>query len=103
MRTRSTVKRSGGLDVCGSAGLGDVGYIARWTMEIHNQSRNTIWLPVGGRICQFEIEYVGETLQEYRGNYGQEEEWTPYCMLPSAKPDWAVNEYQEAQLLAKKG
>jgi len=97
LRTRSTVKRSGGLDVCGSAGLGDSGYIAKWTLEIHNQSKNTIWLPVGGRICQFECYYIGETLKHYAGNYGQEEEWTPECMLPSAKMDWAVLEYRETQ------
>jgi Deoxycytidine deaminase len=94
MRTRSTVARSC-LDVCGSAGLGDVSYIAVWTLEIRNMSRNTIWLPTGGRILQMEFHYVGETLKHYDGHYGQEEVFDPYSMLPNSKPDWAVEEYRE--------
>lgn len=94
MRTRSTTARSC-LDVCGSAGLGDSGYIAIWTLEVRNMSRNTIWLPVGGRILQMEFHEIGQTLKEYQGNYGKQKEWSPYDMLPSAKPDWAAEEYQE--------
>jgi dCTP deaminase len=93
MRTRSTTARSC-LDVCGSAGLGDTGYIAIWTLEIRNISKNTLWLPVGGRVLQMEFHYIGETLKYYSGHYGQQEIWTPYAMLPSAKPDWAVEEYE---------
>lgn len=92
MHTRSTVARSG-LSVCRCAGVGDVGYIARWTMEISNHTHNTIWLPVGARIAQMVFEFVGETLKPYEGNYGQGT-WGPMDMLPSAKSDWAVEEYR---------
>ena len=95
MRTRSTVARSC-LDVCGSAGLGDCGYIAVWALEIRNMSRNIIWLPVSGRILQMEFHYVGPTLKHYNGHYGQQEEYSPFDMLPSAKPDWAVEEYKRS-------
>lgn len=94
LHTRSTVARSC-LGVHLQAGIGDVLYINKWTLEVHNFSRNTIWLPVSGRIGQFTFEYVGKTLKNYSGHYMQQEEWNPYCMLPSAKPDWAVEEYRE--------
>ena len=82
MYSRSTVARSG-LSVCRCAGVGDVGYISRWTMEISNHTQTTIWVPVGYRICQITFEYVGETLKVYRGKYGREEQqWTPEDMLP---------------------
>ncbi len=69
MYSRSTVARSG-LSVCRCAGVGDVGYIGRWTMEISNHTQTTIYVPVGFRICQLTFEYVGETLKEYHGKYG---------------------------------
>jgi dCTP deaminase len=87
MRARSSIGRSG-LSVCKCAGVGDVGYISHWTMEISNHSTCTIVLPVGIRICQIEFFYVGETLQEYHGKYGQQAEWTPYDMLPRLYRDW---------------
>jgi dCTP deaminase len=68
--------------------VGDVGYISRWTMEISNHSTCSISIPVGLRICQIKFDYVGETLKEYRGKYGQEAEWTPYDMLPRLYRDW---------------
>lgn len=94
LRTRSTVARSC-LDVCGSAGLGDCGFIDSWALEIRNMSPHTIWIPTGGRIGQFEFHYLAETLKHYDGNYGQGV-WEPQSMLPSAKPDWAVEEYQQS-------
>lgn len=93
MYARSTVARSG-LSVCKCAGLGDESYVARFTMEISNFTRNTIWMPVGGRICQMCFFEVGPTLQHYAGSYGQEKIWTPFDMLPSRKGDWAVREYR---------
>jgi dCTP deaminase len=94
MRARSSIGRSG-LSVCKCAGVGDVGYISRWTMEISNHSTCTIVLPVGLRICQIEFFYVGDTLHEYRGKYGQDE-WTPYDMLPRLYRDWDL-EYIRAR------
>jgi dCTP deaminase len=92
MRTRSTVARNG-LSVCRCAGVGDVGYISYWTMEISNHTGTTIWVPVGYRICQMIFQYVGETLKNYAGNYGQLPEFDPYDMLPKDKKDWDYDIY----------
>jgi dCTP deaminase len=91
MYSRSTVARSG-LSVCRCAGVGDVGYISRWTMEIANHTQTTIYIPVGFRICQLTFEFVGETLKEYHGKYGQNQQWVPEDMLPKPHLDW---DYQE--------
>lgn len=93
MHARSSIGRSG-LSVCKCAGVGDVGYIARWTMEISNHTTCTIVLPVGLRICQIKFDYVGETLKEYGGKYGQQREWTPYDMLPRLYADWDLDYIQ---------
>lgn len=89
MHARSSIGRAS-LSVCKCAGVGDVGYISRWTMEISNHSRSTILLPVGLRICQIKFEEVGATLHEYHGKYGQEHAWTPLDMLPKLYADWDV-------------
>ena len=90
MHARSSIGRSG-LSVCKCAGVGDVGYISRWTMEISNHTTCTIVLPVGLRICQIKFDAVGETLKEYGGKYGQQQEWTPYDMLPRLYRDWDLD------------
>ncbi|HEX8919463.1 MAG TPA: dCTP deaminase [Chloroflexota bacterium] len=89
MHARSSIGRSG-LSVCKCAGVGDVGYVARWTMEISNHTTCTVKLPVGLRICQIKFDRVGETLREYQGKYGQSGEWSPYDMLPRLYSDWDV-------------
>ena len=94
MYSRSTVARSG-LSVCRCAGVGDVGYISRWTMEISNHTQTTILVPVGFRICQLTFEYVGETLKEYHGKYGKSgQQWTPEDMLPKPYFDWDYDVYR---------
>lgn len=70
------------LSVCRCAGLGDVGYDALWTMEISNSGSSILYLPISMKICQFAFFEVGETLQEYHGNYGQEIDFKPEHMLP---------------------
>jgi dCTP deaminase len=95
MHARSSIGRSG-LSVCKCAGVGDVGYIARWTMEISNHTTCTIALPVGLRICQIKFDYVGETLQEYHGKYGRRDDWTPYDMLPRLYRDWDLDQIRVA-------
>ncbi len=87
MRARSSIGRAA-LSVCKCAGVGDVGYIARWTMEITNHSHATIYLPVGIRIAQILFYHVGPTLKDYRGKYGVRNDWTPYDMLPKLYNDW---------------
>jgi dCTP deaminase len=87
MRARSSIGRSC-LSVCKCAGVGDVGYIARWTMEITNHSHATIVLPVGMRVAQILFYEVGATLKSYSGKYGQQTQpWSPYDMLPKLYND----------------
>jgi dCTP deaminase len=88
MRSRSSIGRSC-LSVCKCAGVGDVGYIARWTMEITNHSHAMIVLPVGLRVAQILFYEVGPTLREYAGKYGQQSQpdWTPLDMLPKLYTD----------------
>jgi dCTP deaminase len=65
MKARSSFGRVF-VDVCKSAGWGDVGYINRWTMEITNYSASyTIPLIVGRRIAQMVFFEVGPTIKEY--------------------------------------
>lgn len=99
MHARSTTVRST-LSVCRCGGCGDVGYVSRWTMEISNHSDIEIVIPVGLRICQFSVEYVGETLKSYytsshSGNYGKD--WTPFDMLPQTLKQWDRDEIHRIQ------
>jgi dCTP deaminase len=87
MRARSSIGRSC-LSVCKCAGVGDVGFISRWTMEITNHSHAMVQLPVGLRVAQILFYEVGETLHEYKGKYGVREGWTPQDMLPKLYRDW---------------
>lgn len=102
MHARSSIGRSG-LSVCKCAGVGDVGYISRWTMEISNHTTCSIVLPVGIRVCQIKFDLVGETLKEYQGKYGQGSEWTPYDMLPRLYRDWDVEQLRVSVQAATAG
>lgn len=91
MKSRSSFGRVF-IDVCKSAGWGDVGYINRWTMEITNFSASyTIPLVVGRSIAQMVFFNVGKTSQDYftTGKYQTtgdikklKKEWEPEAMLP---------------------
>lgn len=100
MHARSSIGRSS-LSVCKCAGVGDVGYVSRWTMEISNHSTCSIYIPIGIRICQIKFDYVGETLKEYHGKYGQESEWTPYDMLPRLYRDWDLDQIKKIEEVAQ--
>jgi dCTP deaminase len=102
MHARSSIGRAS-LSVCKCAGVGDVGYISRWTMEISNHSRSTVLLPVGLRICQIKFEEVGATLREYHGKYGQNRSWTPLDMLPKLYADWDVDDLARYRVGAETG
>ncbi|MFH1706283.1 MAG: hypothetical protein ABH867_05245 [Patescibacteria group bacterium] len=94
LRARSTSGRQL-LTVCDDAGLGDVGYIGRWTLEIRNKSDVAAQLlVVGNTYAQMVFERTG-TLPEgisYTaggGNYQASDElqalinnWKPENMLP---------------------
>ena len=91
MKSRSSFGRIF-IDVCKSAGWGDVGYINRWTMEITNFSASyTIPLVVGRTIAQMVFFEVGETDTQYHtsGKYQTSADikklktmWKPEDMLP---------------------
>ncbi|MGI8586430.1 MAG: dCTP deaminase [Chloroflexia bacterium] len=97
MRARSSIGRSC-LSVCKCAGVGDVGYISHWTMEITNHSHAVVILPVGLRVAQILFYEVGETLAEYKGKYGAREGWTPNDMLPKLYRDWDLDSLGKARL-----
>ncbi len=99
MRARSSIGRSC-LSVCKCAGVGDVGYISHWTMEITNHSHALVTLPVGLRVAQILFYQVGETLGEYHGKYGVREGWTPADMLPKLYRDWDLDRLGAARLVA---
>jgi len=96
MRARSSIGRSC-MSVCKCAGVGDVGYIARWTMEITNHSHATIELPVGLRVAQILFYEVGETEKHYEGKYGQGAAWSPLEMLPKLYNDWDMRDAPPTQ------
>jgi dCTP deaminase len=95
MKARSSYGRCF-IEVCKCAGMGDVGYINRWTMEITNNSRfYHIPLRVGMRIAQMCFFAVGES-KDYSidGKYQQAqgiqeliESWKPEMMLPRLYAD----------------
>jgi dCTP deaminase len=95
MKARSSMNRNF-ISVCLCAGLGDIGYTNRWTLEITNHSRyHSIPLVVGRRIAQIVFfrtgELIGELNESYtsRGKYQNkisqselESGWSPEDMLP---------------------
>lgn len=86
MKTRSSMARIG-IDVCKSAGVGDVGYNNIWTLEVTNTSHRIIELPVGCRIGQMLFLRTGPTEKTYAGSYLQKPEWDPSQMLPKFNAD----------------
>lgn len=84
LKTRSTIMRMG-IDLCKSAGLGDVGYFDQhWTIEITSHipldSPEPACLEVGSRVAQIYFERCLRTEHQYTGQY-QAGDW-PLCMLP---------------------
>lgn len=88
MKARSSIGRSL-INVCQCAGMGDPGYINRWTMEIHNRSDYSIPLVVGRRVAQIVFLETGETERAYSSKYQGIDDldelvrsWSPESMLP---------------------
>ena len=89
LKSRSTFGRLF-IDVCPSAGFGDIGYINRWTLEIKNNSRNHYILKPGMRIGQISFYEVKGKGIIYSGAYKQTEfrhSWKPEDMLPKIGKD----------------
>ncbi len=91
MRARSSIGRSC-LSVCKCAGVGDVGYISKWTMEISNHSHAMAVLPIGLRVAQILFYEVGETIRRYEGKYGSWRDWSPKDMLPKLYRDYDLSQ-----------
>jgi dCTP deaminase len=91
MQARSSIGRSL-INVCACAGMGDVGYFNRWTMEITNKSQyNHIPLVVGRRIAQIVFDETTPVIGKYsdKGSYQAHDtleqlkrDWEPSMMLP---------------------
>lgn len=105
MHARSSMGRSY-IEVCKCAGMGDIGFCNRWTMEITNNSQSQkIPLVVGMRIGQlvfFETEGVGEEIfsaykasRKYQSSTDLIEmvkSWHPEMMKPKLYKDWELRE-----------
>ncbi len=81
LRCRSSVMRCG-LSIAKCAGVGDVGYVNRWTMALSNHNTVPVTIKVGMRIGHILFFRVGRTLKEYRGKYYKGQPWSPEQMLP---------------------
>ena len=57
------------ITICRDAGWGDIGFISRWTLEITNNNRCPLILPVGKRIGQIIFFYTGTPNKPYEGKY----------------------------------
>lgn len=97
MKARSSIGRNF-IKICSCAGLGDVGYFNRWTMEITNSSRNfSIPLVVGRRLAQivfFDTDGIITDSYSKTGKYQVKHSvkelqdiWSPYDMLPKLYKD----------------
>lgn len=95
MKARSTMGRNG-IVVCKDAGWGDPGYGGRWTMEVQNDNKESIPLPVGLPVGQLVFFHTGVVAGSYTesGNYYDDKtlreailNWRPDMMLPKARPD----------------
>lgn len=92
LHARSTIGRSE-ITICQCSGMGDIGYVNRWTLEIRNQSDVRIVLPIGVRIGQIIFLYSSKPIKSYEGKYrlkGLFCSWKPEDMLPKAYLDFDV-------------
>jgi dCTP deaminase len=111
LKTRSTIMRMG-IDLCKSAGLGDVGYFDQhWTIEITSHIPNKAnhglaWQPaslvVGLRVAQIYFEECpGAEEFQYNGQY-RVDDW-PLCMLPREFRNNSERQFVMPEDVARKG
>lgn len=102
MKARSSAGRNL-IQTCHDAGMGDVGYHTRWTLEITNNNRDhSVPLVVGRRIAQlifFEVDEITDADYTSGGKYQTssnlktiKETWAPEDMLPKQWLDREVTE-----------
>lgn len=105
MKARSSMNRNF-TTVCLCAGLGDIGYTNRWTLEITNHSRYyTIPLVVDRRVAQIVFFRTGELESNSytdKGKYQSqslqssiESDWKPEDMLPKMYLDKEIKHEEE--------
>lgn len=94
MKARSSIGRSV-VTICRCAGMGDIGYQNRWTMEITNSSSSQIVLPVDSRVGQIVFYYSNVPIKSYEGKYQSTKDldqlmmiWKPEDMLPKLSQDY---------------
>lgn len=100
MKARSSLGRNF-IEICKCAGWGDVGFTARWTLEVTNNSRYyTIPLVVGLRVAQiafFQVDefsgddYVGGKYQPEAESDGTNKLWLPNQMIPKLWEDREIS------------
>lgn len=81
MHTRSTAARWG-IDLCKSAGFGDVGFAGHWTLEITVCEPTLVW--EGMRIGQLAFHEAEKTGKVYGGNYANPYTDDPHPVFPKA-------------------
>lgn len=88
VKARSSMGRSN-VTICRDAGWGDINFCSRWTLEITNNGRVPVVLPVGARIGQIIFFYTGTPDTVYSGKYQTGTtldeivaKWEPSMMLP---------------------
>jgi len=102
MKARSTIGRNF-IEVARCAGMGDIGYCNRWTLEITNNSRyHVVPLVVGRRIGQVVFFETTPVKDDYlkTGKYQADtdsvtqmmDSWSPEDMLPKAYKDREIKE-----------
>lgn len=103
LHARSSTGRIG-IKVCDDAGLGDPGWIGRWTKEMRNDNREATVLPVGERLSQINFFDLGVPAREsygteklYKSKYQRGDDvdeiiakWKPEDMLPRNYKDKRV-------------
>ncbi len=76
LHATSTAARIG-IQVCGCAGYGDIGFVSKWVFEVTNLSPRTFWLPVGAVIAQVSFHEVepplGGTTYDKIGSYQKDQ------------------------------
>lgn len=77
IRAKSSTRRKG-ISICDDAGLGDVGYIDHWTMELTANSNYAVVRP-GMKIAQIVFHTVDGADEPYVGQYRRR--W-PQNMIP---------------------
>jgi len=104
LKARSTFGRLF-IDVCPSAGFGDVGYVNRWTLEIKNNSKiHYILKPYMrlGQICFLEVDGCKQVYKGIYNNYFLSQ-LTRFSKFPKPSIDYMMKFWNPESMLPKIG